>query len=131
MGHFVIDDFDFGVDSTRTSLIVKGSTFELKLVGNDAVVSETMMLDEHRWNWLIQPPFLYAISIPCTVDKSGDFEHDITEEELDDFDIALYVMEHCDVFPCKISKKGNSVTVSGKVHGIRATPLEFRGQFEV
>lgn len=131
MAHFIIDGFDFGVDAERSSLVVKSSKFELKLVGDDSVTRDAMRRDDHPWSWLIQPPFLYAVGIPCKEDANGDFEHDITEQELDDYDIALYAMEHCDVLPCKISKTGKIVTVFGMVHSIRAVPLAFHGQFEV
>jgi hypothetical protein len=63
------------------------------------------------------------------VDSDGDIDHDITEQELDDYDIALYVMEHFDVLPCKVTKKGATVTVTGEAHGIRPSPLRFHAQF--
>jgi hypothetical protein len=128
---FIIEGFDFGVDASRSSLSITDSTFELKLVGDDAVIADTMKREGHPWNWLIQPPFLYAIGVPCEVDANGDFEHDITEQELFDYDIALYAMEHCDVLPCRVSKKGAVVRISGKVHNLRAVPVDFHGQFEV
>jgi hypothetical protein len=131
MAYFVIDGFDFGVDTARSSLVVADSTFELKLVGDEAVIGEIMTRENHPWNWLIQPPFLYAIGLPCQLDSKGDFKHDITEQELDDYDIALYVMEHFDVFPCKISKAGAVVTISGKVHILRAIPVDFQARFEL
>jgi hypothetical protein len=129
MGHFFIDGFDFGVDATRSSLSVVDSKLDLRVVGDDAVIAATMVLDDHPWNWLIQPPFLYAIGVPCEVNRNGDLDHEITEQELDDYDIALYAGEHCDVIPCKVSKKGKVVTVTGVVHGIRASPLKFHAQF--
>src|SRR5947209_7176792 len=129
--YFVIDGFDFGVDPVRSSLAVIHSTFELKIVGDDAVIADTMGRENHPWNWLIQPPFLYAIGLPCQLDSKGNFEHDITEQELDDYDIALYAMEHCDVLPCRIAKKGAVVTASGKVHSLRAVPVDFQARFEL
>jgi|ERR1043165_9948430 hypothetical protein len=128
---FVIDSFDFGVDAARSSLSVTDSSFVLKLVGDDAIIAATIGQEDHPWYWLIQPPFLYAIGVPCEVDSNGDFEHDITEQELDDYDIALYAMEHCDVLPCHLSKKGKVVAVSGQVHRLRETPVDFYGRFEV
>lgn len=129
--HFVIEGFDFGADAARSSLTVTDSTFTLKLVGEDTIIGEIISNENHPWNWLIQPPFFYAIGVPCQLDSNGDFEHQITEQELDDYDIALYAMEHCDVLPCTISKKGSVVTVSGKVHSLREIPLDFHGQFEM
>jgi hypothetical protein len=129
--HFVIDGFDFGVDAARSSLAVTGSTFTLNLVGDEAVYGDTIRGENHPWNWLIQPPFLYANAVPCQLDSDGNFEHQITEQELDDYDIALYIMEHFDVLPCMISKKGSVVTVSGKVHILREPPVDFHGQFAV
>jgi hypothetical protein len=131
MTYFIIDGFDFGVDTARSFLTVTNSTFELQLVGNDAIIEKLTGREDHPWNWLIQPPFLYAIGVPCQLDTNGDFEHDITEQELDDYDIALYVMEHCDVLPCKVTKTGGIARVSGKVHNLFTPPVNFHARFEI
>jgi hypothetical protein len=131
MKHFIIDGFDFGVDGGRSSLEIHDSTFDLKLVGDESLINDLMQQDDHPWGWLIQPPFLYVLGLPCQVDPNGDLVHDITEQDLDDYDIALYVMEHHDVLPCRITKKGDIVTVSGQVHGIRKSPLDFSGEFSM
>lgn len=129
MKHFIIDSFDFGVDRERSSLKIYDSKFDLKLVGEEEVIHDLTKQDEHPWHWLIQPPFLYVIGLPCYLDANGDFAHDMTEEDLDGYAVALYVMEHHDVLPCRITKKGAVVTVRGQVHGIRESPLDFSGEF--
>jgi hypothetical protein len=129
MKQFIIGGFDFGVDERRSSLRIYDSMFDLKLVGDEGVIQEIMEQDEHPWGWLIQAPFLYAIGLPCQFDANGDFAHDITEQDLNDYDVSLYVMEHHDVLPCRITKQGAFVTVRGQVHGIRESPLDFSGEF--
>lgn len=131
MANFFIDGFDFGVDTTRSSLEFSEGTFNLNLVGDDAIVSDILEHEDHLWNWLIQPPFLYMRDVLGQTDSKGNFEHEITEQDLDDYDIALYVGEHFDVLPCKVLKQGTVVTVSGKVHGLREAPVEFHGEFTV
>lgn len=125
MSRFVIDGFDFGIDDARSSIVAKDGFVDLKLVSDDMIIQHLMTQDEHVWNWLIQPPFLYVLGLPCNIDSNGDFQHEISEQELDDYDIALYVMEHFDVSPCRITRQGMVVTAHGKVQGIRRTPLEF------
>lgn len=130
MGHFLINGFNFGVDAARTAAIVKDGTLDLRLVGEESVVADLMASDNHVWNWLIQPPFLYAIGVPCRVSPNGDFDHEITEQELDDYDIAMYIMEHHDVLPCRISRSGHVVRTTGKVHAFREV-WDFDAKFEV
>jgi hypothetical protein len=79
---FLIDGFDFGVDTTRSSLTFAEGTFSLNLVGEEAVINDLLDREDHPWNWVIQPPFLYMRDVPGQPDANGDFEHEITEQEL-------------------------------------------------
>lgn len=130
MSHFVIDGFNFGVDAGRSTAIVKDGVLDLRLVGEESIVADLMTSDNEAWNWLIQPPFLYVIGVPCRVGLNREFDHEITEKELDDYDIAMYVMEHHDVLPCHIIRSGQLVRVSGKVHAFRKV-WDFDAMFEM
>lgn len=130
MATFVIDGFDFGIDSARSMATLNGSKLTLKIVGDEIIIANLIKDDDHPWNWLIQPPFIYVTELPCQSDDRESFTYDITEQDLDNYDIALYVMEHCDILPCRIVKKGNTLTIAGKVHGIRKTPLDFCAEID-
>jgi hypothetical protein len=128
MNHFVVDGFNFGVDVGRSTAKVIDGALDLRLVGNESVVADLMTSNNDAWNWLIQPPFLYMIGVPCPVGPNGDFDHEITEQELDDYDIAMYMMEHHDVLPCRVTRCGDVVRATGKVHAFRQV-LDFDAEF--
>jgi hypothetical protein len=126
MDHFIIDGFDFGIDSERSSVVIKDSILTLRLVGKQSVLSELAMDQKHPWHWLIHPPFLFVVGLPCHIAPDGAFEHKLTKGEVEDYDISLHIMgKHCHVLPCHVSMKGKVVRVAGKVHGVRKTALDF------
>jgi len=126
MDHFIIDGFDFGIDSQRSSVLIKDSVLTLRLVGKQSVISDLIRDKKHPWHWLIHPPFLFVVGLPCHIGADSAFEHKFTGRELEDYDVSLRVMgKHCDVLPCRVSGDGKVVRVAGKVHGIRKASLDF------
>ena len=126
MDHFIIDGFDFGIDNERSSVVIKDSILTLRLVGKQAVLSELAADHKHPWHWLIHPPFLFVIGLPCRIAADGAFEHKLTKAEVEGYDVSLRIMgKHCHVLPCRVSGKEKVVRVAGRVYGVRKTALDF------
>lgn len=96
MQKFIIGTDNYGVGKItwkidREELVIRDLTIEGdketldKLSGDDLV------------NWPLFPPKFYVWEAPFEM-KDGKIQVQITEEMLDDYDIALYLMEHNDVY---------------------------------
>ncbi len=130
MNRFLIDGFDFGLDMARSSVEIQDGKLLLKIVGDDAVIEKLNADEGQRWSWLTQAPFLYVLGVPCTPEPNGDFKYAVTEDDRDEYEIALYLGEHFDIDPCRIIRAGQAVTVKGMVHGVSQSPLLFQVTYE-
>ena len=125
MNRLIIDGFDFGIDESHSHVKPSATGADIVVVGDDSVIQRLIETEDGPWSWLISAPMLYfrefAFS-PCT--DSG-FSRDITDDDLDDYDIALYVMEHYDILPCRITLDAGVFKAVGNVHGIQKSSTLF------
>ncbi len=124
MATFTIDDYDFGVDPGASEIAISPDRIDITIVGRKDAVESLWDDDDHPWSWLVYPPKIYLTGVPITSDDGG-FDRDITEADLEQYDIAIYVMKHCDILPCRVSLRDGVLSIRGQVHEIRTQPLDF------
>ena len=121
---FLIDKTEFGIGSVTLSIDPSASTFTLEIVGDEAIAANIGAADTHPFNWIIYPPKFYVRAAVFT-SVGGTKTLDIDEDALDEYDIALYLIEHNDVMgTLTISAEGQiSVVGTTSING-KTMPLE-------
>jgi len=106
-------DFEISPESNITYKSQNDQTFvNIEIYGNIEKYNLLTKDEEADWSWTLYPPHFYFRNVPVT-DKNN-FDIELTNNLLDEYDIALYLMEHCDVFG-KLSYKNGMLTIKGKV----------------
>lgn len=116
---FKLDDSDFGIErGFRFSFDDGILNFD---VSGDQKVFDGLTEDErHPYSWALYPPRFYIHDLPLEPKKNiNDFEYTITEDDIDAYEIDLYLMEYCTVYPCKIKGKNGTISIEGMVHDIK------------
>ena len=97
MNKFIIGTDNFGVGEVtykvdKKKMIIK----DLTIIGDEQIFEKLSDDEDSEWSFALYPPKLYLKEIPfeLTEDK---IQVTITEEILDDCDVALYLMEHNDI----------------------------------
>lgn len=109
---FRLGGADLGVNGDRSSITVTGSgilTAELSAATTPVEASE----------WALAPPLLYFRGVPLTT--TGDsLTLTIDDDVLDEYDIALYFVEHRDVRGTLTFRPDGHLTFTGVVpdHGV-------------
>lgn len=110
--NFEIDnDFRFSFDNGVLNIDVSG----------DQKVFDSLTKDEDQpFSWALYPPRFYIHGLPLKSDTDiNNFEYIITEDDVDEYEIDLYFMEYCTVFPCKVIGKSGIISIEGMVHDIK------------
>jgi hypothetical protein len=119
---FKIDDTDFGIDQAKSS-------FKLKVLkSGDAVIDAEVYGDKKRydkitedydtspWSWTLYPPHFYLRSYPAKSGRNaGTFNATVSLDDLDEYEVAIYLMEHNDVDEMKVSADRNGFKATGVV----------------
>ena len=119
MNMFKIEDSDFKIDKNfRFSFENDVLNFD---VSGDQSVFDSLTKDEsHPFSWALYPPRFYINDLPLPPNTDiNDFEYIITEDDIDECEIDLYMMEYCTVFPCKVIGKDGAISIEGMVHDIK------------
>ena len=130
MATFTIGDYDFGVDADASHVEISSDKIDITIVGCKELVESLWDDDDHPWSWLVYPPKIYLTDVPVNLDGDG-FQRDITEDDFDEYDIAIYVMKHCDILPCRVTLRDGLLMIRGKVHEIAKQPYDFHVEFAV
>ena len=130
MATFTIDDYDFGVDPDASHIDISSGKIDIAIVGRKDLVESLWDDDDHPWSWLVYPPKIYLTDVPIILHGNG-FQRDITEDDLDEYDIAIYAMKHCDILPCRVTLLNGLLTICCKVHEIAKQPCDFHVEFAV
>ena len=69
---------------------------ELTIFGNESVFAELSSVEEGEWEWALYPPQLYFLGVPFETDSEA-ITINIDQELQETCDVALYMMEHCDI----------------------------------
>ena len=125
MNRFIIDGFDFGIDLSRSHVKSSADGADIVIVGDHSVVQRLLDAEDGPWSWLISAPMLYLRDFMFLSCRDPEFAHDLTDDDLDNYDIALFVMEHCNILPCTISLAAGVFSANGQVHGIQKSPIPF------
>jgi hypothetical protein len=122
MAHFEIDGTNFGVDANESrfdldrtnvgdpllTVEVRGDEDEYERITND---------DSSPWSWTLYPPHFYLRGYP--VPASAGIEKTtihLRPEDADDYDVALYMMEHNAVDDVEIVvSDATRIEISGRV----------------
>ena len=129
MNRFLIDGFDFGIDLSRSHVKPSADGADIVVVGDDSVVQSLIDTEDGPWSWLISAPMLYLRDFAFSPCAESRFARDLTDDDLDNYDIALYVMEHCDILPCRISLDDGVFIAVGNLHGVQKSPIPFDVSF--
>lgn len=98
MQKFIIGTDNFGIGKVTCKIDSENSIInDLTIIGNEEIFEELSADENGKWNWALYPPKLYLRKIPFNL-KQGKIEVAITEEILDEYDVALYLMEHNDIY---------------------------------
>ena len=97
MGQFLLGTTDFGIGEITFEInTLEKYVIDLTIHGNETMTNKLSENENGEWSWVIYPPKLYIREVPYT-EKNGNIYIDITEDMLDEYDIALYLAEHNDL----------------------------------
>jgi hypothetical protein len=122
MATFAINDTDFGINGVESvaRLNVRGdgsSILTLDVTGDETVYQAIAEREDSEWSWSLYPPRFYLVDYnlaPCDQSRAGEIT--LAPEDYDEYDLALYMMEHNQVSAIVIElHQGCEVSVSGIV----------------
>lgn len=107
MNTFKIGTTEFGIGDIELTL--KHANIHLEVCANEAVYERITQDEDSEWGWSIYPPKMYFYDVP--------YENQcitIDFHMLDEYDIALYMMEH-NGFIGTLEIKNNTIHVQGQL----------------
>ena len=111
---FTIGSTEFGIG--RATLKIEAGTMWLEIWGDEAIADQIADDESHPFGWILFPPNFYARAVPYETDGAAKVLH-LTDETLDDYDIALYLLEHNDAYgTVRITDNDGTVTVEGTAY---------------
>ncbi|NND97015.1 MAG: hypothetical protein HKN47_06765 [Pirellulaceae bacterium] len=119
---FLIDDTDFQIDTDESSFDVDLSDpgnplLTIEIRGKQCVHDQISEDDASPWSWALYAPHFYLREFPAkpTTDKS-QYLATATLDDIDDYELAIYMMEHSDIDDVQISVQPNkSLDITGRV----------------
>lgn len=121
MDEFFIGDTNFGVEREESRFdLEKAADGHLLLMieirGDKKVYNELTADDDSEWSWTLYPPYFYLLGYPIPAKPNGnDLAIKVMPEDSDEVDLALYLMEHCDVEGVTINIRADRIEVFGRV----------------
>lgn len=107
MNSFKIGDTEFGIGNIQFA--IEDNLLSLEITGSEDVFDELTENDDAEWGWALYPPKIFFRDVPY-VDK----DIVVDEDSLDQYDIALYMMEHND-FTGTIKVSAYNIDICGQV----------------
>jgi hypothetical protein len=135
MGDFFIGKTNFGVEAKESRFdLKKGADGRLLLTievrGNEKLYKEVTADENSEWSWTLYPPYFYLRDYPVSEKPEGkERRMKLKPEDSDNFDVALYLMEHNDVQGVTIKVDETRLEVAGQVD-LMGEPHEFRIRWE-
>lgn len=97
MQKFIIGNDNFGVGEVSYKIDEENSIInDLTITGDKQTFESLSDNEDGEWSWTLYPPKLYLREIPFEL-KGDKIQVTITEEILDNCDVALYLMKHNDI----------------------------------
>jgi hypothetical protein len=122
MDEFTIGETDFGIEPGQSRLDLASQAdgtvlLTLEVQGNQAVFDQLNAGGNSEWSWALYPPQFYLRQYPLPGQpKKKTVTVELQPEDADNYDVALYLMEHNPVEDVRITiKKGAQVEVTGQV----------------
>src|SRR5687767_12300321 len=97
---FMLGDTEFGVDAAKSSCKTRqqdGQLWPGFTVHGDQATYDVIFADEDSpWSWTLHPPRFYG-DFPAKRDDAGVVEARVTIDDLEEYEVALYLVNHNDV----------------------------------
>lgn len=126
---FTINDTDFKIDGAKSRYSLKvlksgDAVIEAEIYGEKEQYEKiTEDYDSSQWSWTLYPPHFYMRSYPAKKHGSaGAFKAAVSQVDLDEYEVAIYLIEHNDVDEVKVKadaktyEAAGTVFLSGKPH---------------
>ena len=94
MDTFKVDGTDFGIGNVICE-IEDGVIATLKITGNKEVTKSLSADEKSAWHFMIEPPSVILYKIPFAQEH---IEIEITDDEIDEYGISFYMLEHHDIY---------------------------------
>ena len=128
---FKLEDSDFKIESDFRFNFDNG-ILNIDVSGDQKVFDNLTKDEDQPFSWALYPPKFSIHDLPLGLDTDiNNFEYIITEDDLDEYEVDLYLMTYCTVFPCKITGRSGTLSIEGMVHDIREELLPLCIQLKI
>ncbi|WP_165228158.1 hypothetical protein [Aquisphaera insulae] len=114
---FTINGSKFGIDGNKSRLAfarTAGGTFTMDLIVYGEPSTYARLAEGPAWSWSLYPPKFYLNDYP--VPNADGFVVHLTAEDYEDYDTAIYMMEHNPIESVVVRvTHGSRVEARGKV----------------
>ena len=122
---FKLQECDFSINP-GSSFSFEDGLLNLDVCGNQEVFDTLTEDDNHPFSWSLMPPRFYIRDFPMNPRTNiNDFAYTFTENDIDEYEIDLYMMEYCTVLPCKILGKDGIISVEGIIQDFWGEKCKF------
>ncbi|WP_291726353.1 hypothetical protein [Bernardetia sp.] len=95
---FKLGNYNFGIEKNELVLDIERKSekiyvSDIEIRGNEAVFENLLEDDDFECSWSLYPPYFYARQVKLDTNDSLR----INEDNIDDYDVGIYLMEHFDV----------------------------------
>jgi hypothetical protein len=128
MNTFYIDDTDFGINADDSYYTIETINdvlvINLEIMGDQQKYDAITEHEDSKWSWTLYPPRLYILDFPLTKHE-GRMSAKISFDDLDEYEIGLYLIEHNDLDEIVLFIDADGVLhiqgmvfLSGKTHSL-------------
>lgn len=119
---FVIGDTDFGINVDESSFEIDNSDptkplLMIEIIGSGEEFEKLTAEEDSKWSWALDTPHFYIRDFPASPgDKVGDVSATASLDDIDEYELAIYMMKHSDIDDVKIQiKDSKALDITGKV----------------
>ena len=119
---FIIDGTDFGIEIDESAFEIDVSNPEkprlsIGILGNSARFDKLSEDEDSKWFFALSAPHFYLNDFPATATgKASRFKATASLDDIGEYDLAIYMMEHNDIDDVKIEVRENhSLHITGRV----------------
>lgn len=110
--YFRLNNTDFGIGRVRLLLPVTEQVLTLEIIGSEELATTIASDETQVFNWILYPPKIYFRDVPYTI-TNGVKSLTVNNKLLDEYDIALYLLVHNDLFGTLSISADGIITFSG------------------
>lgn len=101
MSVFRIDNTNFGIDRKQSSVALTGLAGDVcatvEVYGSQESYERIAENENSEWSWTLYPPHFYLREFPVQVANSKVATANISVDDLEEYEVAVYLIEHNDV----------------------------------